>query len=142
LNGILVSDSDFINIGATILNKPSHSPTIKVNIQNAEDAYKIVLAEAGSSLKWDKTDLRVIGQLKTLGKEGRIINSEMDVGGQDLFSKKSDIKDSDKDGMPNDWELINKLNPNNPDDRNGDINNNNYTNLEDYLNNLPLIKNQ
>jgi hypothetical protein len=38
--------------------------------------------------------------------------------------------------MPDDWETNRGLNPNDPEDRNGDDNGNGYTNLEEYLNEL------
>lgn len=44
--------------------------------------------------------------------------------------------DTDQDGMPDEWEKQNGLNPNNPDDRNGDNNKDGYTNLEEYLNRI------
>jgi len=44
-------------------------------------------------------------------------------------------KDSDKDGMPDNWEKRYGLNPNNPADRNNDPDKDGYTNLEEFLNN-------
>jgi len=44
--------------------------------------------------------------------------------------------DTDHDGMPDAWETAQGLNPNDAIDRNGDKNNNGYTNVEDYLNSL------
>jgi pectate lyase len=43
--------------------------------------------------------------------------------------------DTDHDGMPDDWELAQGLNPQDPSDRNGtDLSEENYTNLEVFLN--------
>jgi hypothetical protein len=44
--------------------------------------------------------------------------------------------DTDHDGMPDDWETTHSLNPNNSSDRNSDANNNGYTAVEEYLNEL------
>jgi hypothetical protein len=44
--------------------------------------------------------------------------------------------DSTHDGMPDDWELAHGLNPNDPNDRNGDNNHDGNTNLEKYMNSL------
>jgi hypothetical protein len=38
--------------------------------------------------------------------------------------------------MPNAWENANGLDPQDPDDRNGDRDGDGYTNLEDYLHSL------
>ncbi|NHF61545.1 hypothetical protein FK220_019490 [Flavobacteriaceae bacterium TP-CH-4] len=46
----------------------------------------------------------------------------------------SEELDSDKDGMSNEWEKSVGLDPNNPDDGNEDRNDDGYTNLEDFLN--------
>jgi hypothetical protein len=40
------------------------------------------------------------------------------------------------DGMPDEWELMNGLNPNDPTDANGDINGDGYTNIEKYINGI------
>ncbi|MBW2977585.1 carboxypeptidase regulatory-like domain-containing protein [Candidatus Woesearchaeota archaeon] len=42
-------------------------------------------------------------------------------------------KDSDGDGMPDYWEIRYDLNPNDPDDRDGDPDNDGYTNYEEYI---------
>ncbi len=45
-------------------------------------------------------------------------------------------EDSDHDGMPDIWENAHGLDPNDPSDRNGDINGDSYTNLEAFLNRI------
>jgi hypothetical protein len=42
--------------------------------------------------------------------------------------------------MPDKWEIKMKLNPKDPEDRNGDLDRDGYTNLEDYLNALVEVK--
>jgi hypothetical protein len=44
--------------------------------------------------------------------------------------------DSDQEGMPDNWEKANGLDPANPEDRNGDFNGDGYTNLEKYINSI------
>jgi hypothetical protein len=44
--------------------------------------------------------------------------------------------DQDEDGMADDWENANGLNPNNPDDGVLDADGDGYTNVEEYLNEL------
>ncbi|MBU1269923.1 MAG: hypothetical protein KJ583_02500 [Nanoarchaeota archaeon] len=41
--------------------------------------------------------------------------------------------DSDGDGMPDDWEILYGLDPNDPTDANGDLDGDGFTNLEEYL---------
>jgi hypothetical protein len=45
-------------------------------------------------------------------------------------------KDTDQDGMPDEWESKNGLDPSDPADRNGDLDKDGYTNLEEYMNSL------
>ncbi len=49
-------------------------------------------------------------------------------------NRSTDELDSDKDGMSDEWEKSVGLDPNNPDDGNEDRNDDGYTNLEDFLN--------
>ena len=44
--------------------------------------------------------------------------------------------DTDGDGMPDEWEKANGLNPNDPSDANGDCNGDGYTNIEKYINGI------
>ena len=46
------------------------------------------------------------------------------------------IQDSDGDGMPNDWEHRHGLDPNNAADALTDLNEDGYTNIEDFINGL------
>ncbi|MFC4404966.1 FIMAH domain-containing protein [Gracilibacillus xinjiangensis] len=104
------------------------------NIEEPEEAYKNVLGYAGSSLVRDSVDQRVIYDVRN--QTGAIIGNEADVGGYPVLEKGTAPKDTDRDGMPDEWELANGLHPENPEDRNGDNNGNGYTNLEEYLNEL------
>ena len=45
-------------------------------------------------------------------------------------------KDSDHDGMPDEWERAKGLNPQDKKDANGDLDGDGYTNIEQYLNEL------
>ena len=53
----------------------------------------------------------------------------------DLKSKPAPL-DSDKDGMPDEWERKNGLDPNNPDDARSFKLDKKYTNIEGYLNSI------
>ena len=65
-----------------------------------------------------------------------IINDPRQMGGYPEY-KGEPRKDSDGDGMPDDWEIANGLNPNDPSDANGDINGDGYTNIEKWINGIP-----
>lgn len=136
VNGRLITDEDFIQQKATIVKEPSAISRSNVTIDRAEDAWKVVMAEAGSSLKRDAVDKRIIGYLKSLGKKGQIFKTEKDAGGQpEVKQKNSKRKDTDGDGMPDKWEFKNKLNIH--DDRDAAIiTQTGYTNLENYINSL------
>jgi len=134
---------DFMGNASEVKNrslKPFDFPPITE--QSAEKAYPVVLNRAGASLARDVIDSRIVNEVKTgtvtFGKNG-IIDSQQDVGGwPELKSKPAPI-DADRDGMPDEWEEKNQLNPNDPADRNGDRNKDGYTNLEEYLNSLVAI---
>ncbi len=82
-----------------------------VTTETAEEAYESVLASAGASVVRDSIDTRIIEEVKngttTYGTNG-LINTPSDVGGYpELSGTKS--KDSDNDGIPNEWEDQNGL---------------------------------
>jgi hypothetical protein len=99
-----------------------------------ETTYKIVLERAGASLVQDAVDKRLIAGVKD--GTNRLIDSQTEVGGWPELKSKPALPDIDKDGMPDKWEIDNKLNPSDPNDRNLYSLNKNYTNLEVYLNSL------
>ena len=94
-----------------------------------------MLASAGASLVRDAADTRMIGQLRSLGKQGKIINSEADVSGIGTLVSKPCPTDTDDDGMPDAWEAAHGLNPNDPKDASG-ISKSGYTHIEEYINSL------
>ena len=61
------------------------------------------------------------------------VNSQADVGGFPPLAAGSPVADVDRDGMSDAWELANGLDPADPADRNGDLDGDEYTNLEEYL---------
>jgi hypothetical protein len=143
-------------------NKPfSMAP---VTIMPVDAAYKYVLENAGATLpKRDAVDKRIVEQVRTgkiqykeggktgIGKEYvkrrlpedsykvGIITDISQVGGYPEYKGKP-YKDSDNDGMPDDWEKKYKLNPNDASDANGDINGDGYTNIERYINGIDPTK--
>jgi pectate lyase len=99
-----------------------------------EVAYERVLQYAGASKRRDSADERLIDGVRA--RTNRLINSQDEVGGWPVLASQPAPKDSDQDGMPDDWERAHRLDPVNPQDGNDDSNGDGYTNLEDYLNSL------
>ena len=66
-----------------------------------------------------------------------IITDPRQMGGYPQYRDWQPYKDTDMDGMPDEWELANGLNPNDPADANGDLNGDGYTNIEKYINAIP-----
>jgi hypothetical protein len=115
--------------------------------QNAKDAYEEVLKYSGAVLpKRDAVDTRVINETKTgtatglgvFGKAG-IIDSPTAVGGWGEFKNGIAPADADEDGMPDEWEKKNNLNPNDANDRNK-VGADGFTMLEKYLSEIAIVK--
>lgn len=117
----------------------------EIKTQRAEDAYKSVLAHGGASLpKQDTIDERIIRDVKD--RTGRIIDVQGGFEHGTPYEKSAKAwaalksvaapKDSDKDGMPDEWELKIKLNPKSAADGNQYTLSSAYTNIEVYLNSL------
>ena len=104
------------------------APTGQVTTHSAAEAYEKVLAYVGASLYRDEIDARYMEEAKTgtATYKGSITNSP------GIIDKVSDVKgyteanfgtgtrpadfDTDKDGIPDEWEKANGLNPNDASD--------------------------
>jgi pectate lyase len=109
--------------------------------QTAEKAYTKVLNYAGASFKRDAIDTRIVEEAKIgnskFGKSANgIIDSQKDVGGWPELKSSTALTDSDQDGMPDVWELKNKLNPNDASDTSTFTISETYSNIEVYINSL------
>jgi hypothetical protein len=118
---------------------------------SAEQAYEKVLQYAGASFVRDWHDTLMINDTRNgkasytgAGNILGIINSQEDnkpVNATENWSAWPEListaypTDTDRDGMPDDWEIDHGLNPNNPDDRNN-LNSEGYTMLEVYMNSI------
>ena len=108
-------------------------PVPPVKTDDAITAYNRILSDCGASLpKRDPVDIRIVNSVKN--KTGRIINDEAEVGGWPELKSVRPPKDSDRDGMPDQWERRHGLSSSDPKDRNADHDQDGYTNLEEYLN--------
>lgn len=151
--------ADNWNVGVFNQMKPAYNLTdadknaIKINqphdIQNnvtthsAEEAYEKILKIGGASLVRDAVDLRVLKEVKngtftytgSLGSKNGIIDSQNDVGGFPDLKQGKVLLDSDNDGMPDEWEIKNNLDPKTANANGKDLDKN-YDNIEVYINDL------
>ncbi len=134
------TDSNWvIEANGFIVNTPFPAPAITTT--SATDAYDNVLNEGGNSKgidcngNWfnrrDSIDARVVNEVKT--GTGHIIDDPSEVGGWITIAGGTACTDTDRDGIPDGWEVTFGLNPNNISDG-AAISSNGYTNLENYIN--------
>ena len=113
-------------------------------LQPAWDAYESVLRHAGASLRRDKQDTRIVGEVRagTYTYEGShgstlgMIDQPSDVGGWETYRQTDAPLDTDGDGMPDAWERAHGLDPSDATDGATYRLSPSYTNLEVYLNGL------
>lgn len=135
-------------------------PMAPVKITPAKEAYGYVLEHAGATLpERDPVDERITKTVRTgkiyyeedakPGPGGEFITRRLpedsykkgiitdisQVGGYPEYSG-TPYKDSDMDGMPDEWENRYGLNPEDASDAKGDINGDGYTNIEKYINGI------
>lgn len=106
----------------------------KPRTQSAADAYKVVLERAGASKRRDAADRRLVRGVED--RTNRLIDSQDQVGGWPTLVSEPAPADTDQDGMPDVWERRQGFDPKSPADRNGDADQDGFTNLEEYLNGL------
>jgi pectate lyase len=85
----------------------------------------------------DAADRRIVDGIRD--RTNRMIDSEDEVGGWPTLRSlvtSEPSKDTDGDGIPDEWEQRHGLNPNDPKDGNAVTSGDGYTNLEKYLNSL------
>ena len=126
-------------------------PFVYTTTHTAEQAYEKVLLYAGASLSRDTYDALMVDDTRNTrasytgkGLSSGFINSQEDNkpanAGDDwsawpTLNSTAAPADSDGDGMPDEWETANGLNPSDASDGNK-TNREGYTNLEVYLNSL------
>ncbi|MEV4172910.1 Ig-like domain-containing protein [Nonomuraea sp. NPDC049709] len=120
--------------GITLLAKPVEFAN-GITEQPPQQALAAVLEQAGAILpRRDAIDARLVNEVRT--GTGRQINSQKDVGGfLPLPSEVPAPADGDHDGMPDEWETAQGLDPGNADDAKL-VDGSGYTNLERYLNSI------
>jgi hypothetical protein len=114
-----------------------------VTTQSAEEAFELVLKQAGAILpRRDSLDVRIVEETRTgtarfggtYGDGKGIIDSPNTVGGWPELKSLPAPADTDGDGMPDEWELRFKLDSQYSSDGPQDQDEDGYTNLEEFLN--------
>ena len=113
-----------------------------VTTHTAETAYEKVLSYVGCSKQRDSYDITMVNDVRDgkttytgSGNNPGFINNQNDCGGWPALNSTAAPTDTDGDGMPDEWETANGLNPNDATDG-AKICADGYTNLEHYLNGL------
>ena len=119
-------------------------PAENIFTQSATDAYESVLKYAGASFRRDTLDARIISDVKN--RTGRLIDVqggfphgtpfEMSLMAWPALQSLEAPVDKDRDGMPDDWEKKQGLDPANASDAVAYTLSKSYTNIEVYINNL------
>ncbi|HVU32968.1 MAG TPA: hypothetical protein VHE61_06015 [Opitutaceae bacterium] len=143
LNGHEAADSEFHRqdedhyTAPTFVSTPAMHPAIPVPVESAAQAFQQVAAGAGCSLFRDAVDRRLIDELRSLGRRGRTLPhrnpaGEALVGGQPEMATAAGPEDTDRDGIPDAWEIGHGLNPHDPADAKQTVASG-YTQIEVYL---------
>lgn len=126
----------FARSGIMEASAPFAAPPVRTT--SAAIAYEEVLARAGASLpRRDAVDQRVIREVRE--GAGAHIDSQWEVGGWPEMRTGRPPRDTDRDGIPDEWEVPRGLNPHDAADAvraapSG------YTWIEEYLNELAARK--
>ncbi len=130
----------------TVITSPHPAENIKM--QSAQDAYSSVLEHVGASYHRDTLDQRIINDVKN--RTGRFIDVqggfphgtayELTVNAWPALKALPAPADTDKDGMPDEWEKKHGLNATDANDASGYKLDKLYTNIEVYINSLLASK--
>lgn len=110
---------------------------------STQAAYERVLNEFGAT-PWARDEVDTLLRNNVVNRNGSIITRESDLvgisnGGFGTLGGVAAPTDADQDGMPDAWEIKYGLSPT-AASNNGDFDNDGYTNLEEYLNDLAAFK--
>ena len=125
-----------------IMDKPFSAEPLAVH--TALEAYDAVLHFAGASFRRDTLDERIINDVKN--RTGRFIDVQGGFPHGTPYEQTTNAwpalrslpapADNDRDGMPDEWEIKNRLNPNDPADASQLKLDKHYTNIEVYINSI------
>ena len=123
-----------------LLSKGYGPDIVTVKLTNFANVDKVAEDEHGdmTGLHIDSQDEEGYFKYRGLPKDSYklgIITDPRQMGGYPEYHG-TPRQDADGDGMPDEWERKNGLNPNDPSDANGDCNGDGYTNIEKYINGI------
>jgi pectate lyase len=138
LNGRAVTESDFADSGGkpTFVAASFLQPQVAVKVNPADVAYQMIVEKAGCSLHRDAVDARLIADVASFGKAGRIIHAEAEVGGMSEVNIGPATASIKSDGIPDEWKRAHGFDLKDPNVPSADYNKDAYTNLEKYFNEL------
>lgn len=120
---------------------------VTVTTQAAGDAFEKVLQQAGASYRRDTLDQRIIRDVQN--GTGTFIDVQggyphgtpygQTITAWPTLKSLPAPKDSDSDGMPDDWEQANNLNPQDGSDAVKNTLHKHYTNIEVYINSIITV---
>ncbi len=114
----------------------------RVTTHSAEKAYEKIVEFCGASFKRDSIDLRIIHEVSSgtvtysdggNGSKNGLVDTQNAVGGWPVLVSSDAPADTDNDGMPDDWEIANNLNPESDADAQLKSVDGIYPNVEVYL---------
>ena len=143
------SRSDVVPRTLELNNEPS-SLGFAIPMLSANDAYESILSDVGAnkrlnadgtySVNMDALDSDYISAALNDSGQSYRDPSEWILPSLDHPDNNNPYTDDDNDGMPNTWEIAKNLDPNDPNDGNLDTDGDGYTNLEEFLNQVDIIK--
>ncbi len=122
------------NAGATLPKRDPVDERVTHMVRTGETTKTQVLKsslEKAAAVAYAQKWIDELGELVPKG----FITDPAEVGGYPDY-KGTPYKDTDHDGMPDEWETAHGLNPNDSSDAAGDLNGDGYTNIEDFINGL------
>lgn len=121
------------NTASAVVGSPVCPLSVTPISGGANSAYDEVRAQVGAWPR-DSKDTQYITQLAARGVAGTGPSSILtSPGALPTIANGPAATDADHDGMADTWEALNGLSSSNASDRNGDLDTDGYTNLEEYL---------
>jgi pectate lyase len=115
-----------------LVDKPFEAPLVKTT--SAAVAYNDALAGSGANKPVrDAIDKSLLHEVFT--NTGKMIDSQDDMGGWPVYRNYTPHKDTDADGIPDEWERKHKLDPQNANDAQS-LGKDGYSNIERYMNSM------